>query len=362
MDEHLLAAIWLQRLLGYGSPVAGDVLRWFGSPLEAYRERFSENFCQFLHQKQLDKLPDLTLEQMEPTLLACMEQGIRVLSWEDEEFPPSLADLPDPPTALYVTGDVSALAVSPKLGMVGSRRPSAYGVRVCEELGGQLAKAGVVLVSGLADGLDSQVHKASVDAGAPTIGVLGTSINVTYPVVNRRLRAKMEETGGAVISEYAPGTISGKNFFLLRNRLIAGLSDALCVVEARKQSGTMNTVNNAVRYGKTVWAVPGNVFSPLSEGTNELIASGTAKILRGAKSVLEELGVEGAEVPERPKPVPTLSATAKRLLELLGDAPIGVDAICAVTDLNAGAVLAALTELELEERIEALPGRQYRLR
>src|SRR5699024_9599491 len=120
-------------------------------------------------------------------------------------------------------------------------------------------------------------HKAAVNAGAPTIGVLGTPIDQTYPASNRRLRAQMEETG-AVISEFFPGEAAQRSNFLLRNRLIAALSDALCVVEAREKSGTMNTVGHAERYGRAVWAVPGGIFSEVCAGTNRLLAEGRARM------------------------------------------------------------------------------------
>ena len=362
MEERILSALWLGALLGPGSDRAGEIRDRFGSPEAAFRQRFSQEFLELLTKGQLDRLPALTLEDQKPTLVLCQRLGVTVLTWEDPDYPASFLELEDLPAALFVTGNPTILNHPCCVGMIGSRRPSAYGVRVCAEIGGQLARAGAVLVSGLADGLDSQTHRAAVEAEMPTIGILGTPIDKTYPATNGTLRRQMEELGGAVISEYPPHRESHKQYFLLRNRLIAALSRVLCVVEARAKSGTMSTVNRARKYGRPVYAVPGNVFSPLSEGTNQLIAQGSARVLRSGESLLAELGLgEPTEGLVTPGPVASLSATAKQLLGVLGDRPVGLEAICQVSGLGTGPVLAALTELELSGQIQALPGRQYRL-
>ncbi len=361
MEEGLLASLWLGSLLGPGSHRAGEMLARFRTAREAFRQRFSPEFLELLTKGQLEKLPGLTLESQLPVLEHCQRRGIGILTWEDPDYPQAFLEMEDLPVTLFVTGDPSVLNHPCCVGMVGSRRPSAYGVRVCAELGGELARAGAVLVSGLADGLDSQAHQAAVEAGMPTIGILGTPIDKTYPAANASLRRKMEEMGGATISEYPPNGESHRQYFLLRNRLIAALSCALCVVEAREKSGTMSTVNRAQEYGRPVYAVPGNIFSPLSQGTNQLIAQGQAQVLRSAEGLLEDLGISAP--PQQPDKVPVaaLSATAKRLLGALGDAPVSLEAICAATGLGTGTVLAALTELELAGQVQPLPGRQYRL-
>lgn len=363
MSQNPLAALWLGAVLGPGSSRAGEILERFGSPEEVFRRRFSPELLELLTKGQLDRLSALTPESQTRVLEECDRRGIRILSWEEPEYPDAFRGMEDPPVILFVTGDPGILNHPCCVGMVGSRRPSAYGVRVCAQIGDQLARAGAVLVSGLADGLDSQTHQAAVEAGMPTIGILGTPIDKTYPASNTSLRRRMEELGGAVISEYPPKGESHRQYFLFRNRLIAALSRALCVVEAREKSGTMSTVRRAQQYGRPVYAVPGNIFSPLSQGTNQLIAQGQARVLRSGENLLEELGLAD---PGRRQAVPVpalaaLSATAKRLMGALGDQPVGLEAVCAATGLATGTVLAALTELELAGQVQALPGRQYRL-
>lgn len=175
----------------------------------------------------------------------------------------------------------------------GTRRPSAYGRQVAFDLSLEMAKQGAVIVSGLADGLDSEGHRAAVEAGTPTVAFLGTAIDTTYPAANVKLRQRIEKGGGAVCSEYPPGYQGKqKGTFLARNRLIAGLSEVLCVAEARIRSGTLNTVSHAESLGRPVLAVPGSIYSAQSQGTNELLRSGRAGVLCQAADVLACMGVE----------------------------------------------------------------------
>ena len=221
------------------------------------------------------------------------------------------------------------------------------------------------MVSGLADGLDSEAHKAALAAGGATVGVLGTAIDQTYPAVNRRLRAEMDRQG-AVVSEYPPGTASYRDYFLQRNRLIAALSDLLCVVEARQRSGTMSTVHHAQRYGRPVYAVPGSIFSPMSEGTNALIAQGQAAPALSADGLLKALGLPTRSEPENAPagtaaPAPLLAEDAA-LLEHIGARPVAFERLCAESGLGVGELLAGLTRLELAGQITALAGRRYQRR
>ena len=249
--------------------------------------------------------------------------------------------------------------------MVGTRRPTAYGVQACHQLSRKLAESGVVIVSGLADGLDGEGHRAAVEAKAPTIGFLGTAIDRTYPSGNAALRRSIErEVGGTVLSEYPPGGPSPDHGygFLARNRLIAGMSEALCVAEARSKSGTMNTMHHARRYGRPVFAVPGSIFSPVSEGTNELLKTGEARALTAARDVLDALGIgtgPGADAARRAQSLAELSPAARTVFAALGPAPKGVAELCALVDLPTGQVLAALTELEFSGAAIASAGRRY---
>ena len=246
--------------------------------------------------------------------------------------------------------------------MVGTRRPSAYGRQAAFDLSLEMAKQGAVIVSGLADGLDSEGHRAAVEAGTPTVAFLGTAIDTTYPAANVKLRQRIEKGGGAVCSEYPPGYQGKqKGTFLARNRLIAGLSEVLCVAEARTRSGTLNTVSHAESLGRPVLAVPGSIYSAQSQGTNELLRSGRAGVLCQAADVLACMGVESeSAAPEQSAfAVEQTSPDAQAVYAALGPTPKGVDELAAATGLSASRVLAACTELELYGGAQSQPGRRY---
>ncbi len=366
MTDPTLSWLWLAWVLGYAPAQSGELLAVYGSAESILAARGKEDLSPFLNEKQAERLLDISIgpDTFAPLAARCARLGIQILPWADPAYPAPLAALPDAPPVLYATGDLSALDGRPCVGMVGSRRPSEYGVRAAALLGDALAGAGAVLVSGLADGLDSAAHTAALRQNAPTVAILGTAIDKTYPAGNRGLRRQFEQAGGVTLSEYPPDTPGNRSLFLQRNRLIAGLSGALCVVEARAASGTMSTVHHAQRYGVPVWAVPGSIFSPLSEGTNALLASGEASALTGAGPLLQSLGLaapppaRGQRAARRQKL--SLSPEAAALLRLVGPTPTGLEALSEASGLATGPLLAALTELELAGQITALAGRQYR--
>lgn len=290
--------MWLAGLLGPASRHAAAVLAaWGGSARAAWQASQTPAFARAAGKAAARRLAEgRSPGDYLPVLALCRAKGVRVLPFNDPDFPAALRDIPDPPLVLYVTGRVAALHSGHTVGMVGTRRPSSYGVRAAVAIGSRLARAGAVIVSGLADGLDGESHRAAVEAGAATVGVLGVPIDQTYPAANAPLRARIEATGGAVVSEYAPGAagLSPKYTFLQRNRIIAALSLVLVVIEARRRSGTMSTVAHAQRYGRPVYAVPGSARSALSEGTNGLLAAGQALPLRDPAVVLAALGLADA--------------------------------------------------------------------
>lgn len=366
MTDPVLSWLWLAWVLGDAPAHGGELLALYGSAGAIWHARTGEDLSPFLGEKQLERLHCDTCspEDFAPLAARCGAIGARILPWDDPAYPAAIAALPDPPVVLYCTGDTAALNDQIFVGMVGSRRPSEYGVEAARIIGEGLAAAGAVLVSGLADGLDSAAHMAALHENARTVGILGTGIDKTYPASNRGLRGRIEACGGAVISEYPPGTGSFGSYFLQRNRLIAGLSAALCVIEARQKSGTMSTVNHARRYGVPIWAVPGSIFSPMSEGTNNLLASGAARALTGAELLLAELGLakpQKAAAKKKAAAGPPVLGTTAAALAVLGPTPKSLEQLAAESGLPVGRLLAALTELELTGRAVALAGRQYRL-
>ena len=351
--------LWLSFVLGPGAAHCRRLLDVYGSAREVFEAVGKEDLSGLLTPAQCERL------STDPAVFAPMEArcaalGAQVLTMAGPDYPSRLKGIPDAPPALFATGDLSALNAGHTVGMIGSRRPSAYGVEAAAGIGKELAEAGVCLVSGLADGLDSEAHKAAVAAGAPTIGVLGTAIDQTYPASNRRLRAEMEQTG-AVVSEFFPGETARRSNFLLRNRLIAALSDALCVVEAREKSGTMNTVGHAVRYGRPVFAVPGGIFSEVCAGTNRLLAEGKARMATGGGALLAALGLAAKrEKAACAKKAPPLSAAARAMLPRLSQAPRPLEQLSAEAELDTGSAMAALLELELAGLAQSCAGGLFR--
>lgn len=363
MDKKL-AWLWLAGAVGSGCQYARELLDLWPDPVELYEALHGRQVMPpaCLSEAALDQLTATGPYDYEERMDHCLLTGTAVLTPDDAAYPARMAALEDLPLALYVTGDPACLNGRRYAGMVGTRRPDPYGRQAAYDLALAVAQAGVVIVSGLADGLDSEGHRAALDAGTPTVAFLGTAIDKTYPAANQGLRSRIEAAGGAVCSEYPPGYPGKtKGTFLARNRLIAAQAEVLCVAEARTRSGTLNTVGHAERYGRPVLAVPGSIYSALSQGTNELLRTRRAGALCQASDVLDCLDltadtsapVQAAFSPE------AVSPDARAVYARLGPTAQSVDALCAATGLPAGRVLAACTELELYGGASALPGRRY---
>lgn len=300
--DPLLCWLWLAGTLGAGSQRAGAVLDAFGGAQEAWEARDTDAFAAAAGPAAVQRacLPDNTPEHYRAFARRCAARRIRILPYDDPDYPLAFSRISDMPLVLYCTGDPRWLNEPAAVGMVGTRKPTEYGLRAAEDIGRGLARAGAIIVSGLADGLDSAGHRAAVGENCPTIAVMGVPIDRTYPAANRELRRAIERRG-CVISEYPPESEPvGAVGFLQRNRLIAALSGALVVVEAKEKSGTMSTVGHAERYGKPVFAVPGSIFSPASAGTNALLRDGRAKAVCTAADLFGTLGLQAA----RPAPAP----------------------------------------------------------
>ena len=350
MDK-TLAWLWLADAVGSACQNARDLLALYPDPEALYEALRAgrEAPPYFLSDHAVAQLCDTTPFDYEERLDHCLLTGVEIITPDDAAYPDRLRDLPDMPLVLYVTGEPACLNGHRYVGMVGTRRPSAYGRQAAFDLSLEMAKQGAVIVSGLADGLDSEGHRAAVEAGQQTVAFLGTAINKTFPAVNVTLRTELEALGGAVLSEYPPdytGKMTGT--FLARNRLIAGLSEALCVAEARTRSGTLNTVSHAEEYGRPVFAVPGSIYSPTSEGTNELLRTGRARALCTADDVLDTLHIApgGTELVQEGVMLDELTPNARTVLAELGPKAQTADDLVAATGLAVQAVLAALMELE----------------
>ncbi len=295
---------------------------------------------------------------------------IRRFTPADALYPKSLLVLEDPPQALYALGDCSLLA-RPLVAIIGSRTPTAYGSRVAYEAAQAAARAGLVVVSGMARGLDSRAHRGALDAGGGSIAVLGSGVDVPYPLSNRELYLDLRSRG-LLLSEQQPGTRPHQGSFPLRNRIIAGLAQCLLVVEGRHHGGTTNTARHVHDLHKPILAVPGRIDDPVAEGPNGWIRDGATPYL-GPEDLLEPFGLhwQGVVEAERRADAVQLDALLDGNRDLLAaealvfDAlraePVHVDTIAAKTRLDAGTLLAALSSLELKGLAVQLPGKHFRL-
>jgi DNA processing protein len=287
--------------------------------------------------------------------------GFGVLTREDEGYPERLREIYDPPAVLYYAGRVQLLE-GPGVSIVGAREPTPYGRAVAEKLASDLAERGLVVISGLACGIDATVHWGALRTGS-TAAVLGSGLNVVYPRENRKLWEKIAGQG-VVVTEYPLGSRPLRHHFPLRNRIISGLALAVVVVEATRKSGSLITARMALEQNREVLAVPGNITSELSRGANWLIKSG-ARLVEGWEDVIEELPAPWSEelrgkMPERPTPPPALTAAEKNLLNLLRpDELRHVDELVDGTRLSVSEVLVHLLSLELKGCVSPRPGQYY---
>jgi len=283
-------------------------------------------------------------------------QGIQALTWQDEAYPPRLKEIDQPPPVLYVRGELlpeDAWAVA----VVGTRRVTAYGRQVAEEISFYLAQNGVTVISGLARGVDSIAHQAALKAGGRTLAVLGNGVDRIYPPEHRALAEKII-AGGALLSDYSPGTPPESVNFPPRNRIISGLSLAVIVVEAGETSGALITAEFAAEQGREVFAVPGNILAPQSKGTNRLIQQG-ARPLLAARDVLEALDLTRVTEHRAARRVLPADEVEAQLLTILSHEPLHVDDIRNQTSLPIEKISAALVMMELKGMVRQVGGMNY---
>jgi DNA processing protein len=286
----------------------------------------------------------------------------RIVTLADPKYPPRLAELPSAPPLLFVQGDVTILR-SMQIAMVGSRNPTRSGAETAYEFAHSLAASGITITSGLALGVDAACHKGALDAGGHTIAVAGTGPDRVYPARHRDLAHAIVDRGGAIVSEFAPGTPPLPAHFPRRNRIISGLSIGTLVVEAAVSSGSLITARAAAEQGREVFAIPGSIHNPLARGCHRLIRDG-AKLVETAQDVLEELAPQlrallAEAPPTAAEPVPELDADQRCLLESLDFAPVSVDVLVERSGLTAETVSSILLLLELHGYVASEPGGQY---
>ena len=296
----------------------------------------------------------------EKELTLLKKNNFRLITMSDESYPNDLREIHDPPPLLYMKGNELPLDKT-MIAVIGSRRPSSYGLKIAEEICRNLAKSNVTVVSGMAIGIDSASHWGSLRGGGPTVAVLGSGIDIIYPQSNRKLYNLIAENG-AVITEFPLGTPPEAKNFPIRNRIISGLSRGVVVIEASRKSGTMITASLALEQGREVFAVPGSIESFKSVGTHFLIKQG-AKLIENTNDILEELGLisQNSNVLEinAKTTLPPMSDNEKKIYNFLGNYPVHIDQIVRNSKIEPGRILGLLTELELKGIIKQLPGKMF---
>ena len=286
----------------------------------------------------------------------------RVLTLADQEYPPRLREIADPPPLLFVRGDVMALH-QPQIAIVGSRNPTPAGAELAQDFARHLALRGVTIISGLALGIDAAGHRGALAGGGHTVAVMGTGMDRVYPPRHQDLAGQIAAQG-ALVSEFPLCTPVRPENFPRRNRIISGLALGVLVVEAAKASGSLITARHAVEQGREVFAIPGSIHNPLARGCHALIRDG-AKLVETVDDILEELPSLSQPAGSDPQGTANLAHTSAhdgehdRLLEALGYDPVSVDVLVARTGLTANAVSSMLLLMELEGRVSSQAGGLY---
>jgi len=362
---------------GIGPRAAAKLLERFGSAEAVYKATRAELEHLRLPPEAVDTIiARELLPRAETEINEVRKLGGEILLLDDGVYPSSLREIYDPPIVLYVKGAWSDCLDRPCIGVVGSRRCSTYGQNAATMLARDLAEQGVTVVSGLARGIDAAAHRGALEAGGRTVAVLGTGIDEVYPRDHKKLAAEILDRGGALVSQFPLGTPPVSENFPYRNRIISGLSLGVVVVEAAENSGSLITARLAMEQNREVFAVPGNITSRNSFGTNYLIKGAGAKLVQQWQDIAAELPqpIAASLLPppfsERKKEKPVaerlafvpegLSAAEMSVFKLLTpDSPAHVDWLFDKSELPISELTAALLNLEIRELVRALPGRCF---
>ena len=404
--ESKIPWIRFQKTFGYGTARGQKILDRFGGRPEKLFGEPMKNLAAtgMFRPVELKNMTTAGSEESAWRVLdLCEDNGCQVLTPDDPDYPVNLRQISGFPAVLYVRGSLAGLDESLSIAMVGTRRPTEYGIKAADAIAGALSEKGAVIVSGLAKGIDTASHIAALKAGGRTVAVLGCGIDIVYPAENARLADLILRHGGAVVTEFPPGTQPMRHHFPIRNRIISGLSHGVVIVEGTRRSGSLITANHAYAQSRDVFAVPGSIFSKTSEGPNYLLAQ-YAKAVDCVESILEEYeyrlhweprqtekinsqktlssfeqseengyndgrrsegkGRPGREEGEKAAPVrqpPGFLSEAQRkvFMALSGEEPRTSDYIAQESGLAAPAVLTALTQLEIFGLVRTHPGKRF---
>lgn len=374
VTTHTLEWLALALTPGLGPTRVRKLVERFGSPEAVFRASLTELESAEIQAVSAQsiatgKSAELALEE----LARASDGGVTVLSTEDALYPPRLKEIYDPPSILYVRGNPEVLT-KPGIAVVGTRHPTPYGSGMAERLACDLATQGLVIISGMARGVDTASHRGAIAGKGKTVAVFGTGVDVIYPKENSRLSEQILALGGALVSEFPLGTFAAPQNFPIRNRILSGMSLGVLVVEAAEYSGTRITARLALEQNRDVFAVPGNVTNKNSWGPNTLLKQG-AKLVATWEDVWEDLptDVRLALTPATPLESQAASSASlfaddglppheRRLLSLLkADEATHIDELVEKleTEMSSSEIFAALFELELNGKVRQMPGKNF---
>jgi DNA processing protein len=321
----------LQKVEGIGSEVADQIASW-------------------------ESIVDLAAE-----LARIRDFGATVITQESPSYPKSLREIHTPPIVLYLWGELNERDHH-AIGIIGARHTTHYGTESAKKLAYQLAYAGLTVISGLARGIDTAAHQGALAAKGRTIAVIGSGLSKLYPPENRGLAEKIRDGNGAIVSEFSMEIEPDRQTFPMRNRIIAGWSHGILVVEAGLKSGALITASQAIEQGRSVYAVPGHINAPSALGSNRLIQQG-AKLVMDASDILDDLQILLPETKPSPeaaaRPLPPLSEDERRVYEAINSTETPIDQISAKCDLPSAIVSSTLLRLELKRLVKQLPGKYF---
>jgi DNA processing protein len=361
MNENIY---WIltHQFLKFGPATFQKLIDHFPSMEEAYKSGQKELVKAGIKESTASEFIDFRQRLDEEKVLRVLEkEKIKTVKITDEGYPKLLSRIYDPPPLLYWKGeDVAQLDQEPTLAVVGSRKYSAYGKQAADSLISAVAKEGITVISGMALGIDSLAHYNTIEAEGKTVAVLGAGLDGPniYPPQNRGLMERIMEKGGTVISEFPPGTRPTKYTFPQRNRIVSGLSSGTLIIEAAQKSGALITAEFASDEGKEVMAVPGNIYSPVSRGTNNLIKNG-AHMITDANDILEILDIRPQSDPKNNDRLDSLSGTEKEVAELLSFEPTPLNDIIKKSRLDTQTINSTLTILEMRGIIKDIGNKKY---
>ena len=389
--DHAREWLWMQQTFGIGTTRAHEVLTRYGSATELLALSKSRIVSDgFLTDTEKFALMSPSFAEAERILSATEVFGAAVLTPDSPEYPEGFKHIHSMPLVLYALGDISLLRGHYLISMVGTRAPDEYGIAAAKKLSGEIASLGGVVVSGMAHGIDAVCHRSALEAGGKTIAFIAAGLDIDYPKRNHALRGLVERSqNGLVLTEYPLETPAFSSHFPLRNRLISGASMATIIIQSKRRSGTMLTAGHALMQNRDLYAVPGSIFSSLSEGGNYLLSQGAEPAISGADILLRYVSIYGyaltppparqtslfsdsAPKPPKPSQPPRARANEKKdesklpsyltaqqlaVINCLEDGPAAVEALCEALAMPVGALLTLITGLELFGLVKMMPGR-----